>query len=266
MNILTPQNTLRQLSALGKLTATTLASIAAIFIAMQAFVIGLDPMLSGFSVALLIVAGIVAIGWRWAPALGTLLALLLIVGLLAPALDPIIAEITTPGMPLRVPLTILLPLLAIGVLAGIAATVQNYRRAPAERHAPPWLFTTLVGVAGVIAGALLLGSVIKVGTSAGVSPQVLASLPAVTTKDHAFAQAELRVRVGEMAAFRLENADGVPHSFDIDELGVHAPIMIDEQGVALFKPTTPGTYTFYCAPHYDKQTGEGMKGTLVVES
>src|SRR5688500_2654898 len=180
--MLTTHNTLRQLSALGKLTAPTLARIDPVFIPMPALVLVLDPMLSGFSVVLLIVAGIVAIGWRWAPALGTLLTLLLIVGLLAPALDPIITEITTPGMPLRVPLTILLPLLAIGVLAGIAATVQNYRRVPAERRAPRWLFATLVGVAGVIAGALLLGSVIKVGTSAGVSPQVLATLPAVTTK------------------------------------------------------------------------------------
>jgi plastocyanin len=221
--------------------------------------------MSGFSVVLLIAAGVVAAGWRWAPALGTLLALLLIVGLLAPALDPIITEITTPGMPLRVPLTILLPLLALGVLAGIAATVQNYRRAPAERQAPRWLLSALVGLAGAIAGAVLLGSLIKVGTSAGVSPQVLATLPAVTTKDHAFTQTELRVKAGQMAAFRLENADSAPHSFDIDELGVHAPIMVDTQGIALFKPTTPGTYTFYCAPHYDKQTGEGMHGTLIVE-
>ncbi len=38
-----------------------------------------------------------------------------------------------------------------------------------------------------------------------------------------------------------------------------------KQGVALFKPTTPGTYTFYCSPHSDKTTGEGMVGKLIVE-
>ncbi len=38
-----------------------------------------------------------------------------------------------------------------------------------------------------------------------------------------------------------------------------------ETGVALFRADKPGTYTFYCAPHYDKKTGEGMKGTLIVE-
>src|SRR5262245_8070362 len=99
MNTLAPQNPLRRVSALGSLTAGALAGIAGIFIAMQAFVIGLDPIMIGFSVVLLIAAGVVAVGWRWAPALGTLLTLLLIVGLLAPALDPIITEITTPGMP-----------------------------------------------------------------------------------------------------------------------------------------------------------------------
>ena len=34
--------------------------------------------------------------------------------------------------------------------------------------------------------------------------------------------------------------------------------------LALFTPTKPGTYTFYCSLHYDKATGEGMQGTLIV--
>ena len=38
-----------------------------------------------------------------------------------------------------------------------------------------------------------------------------------------------------------------------------------EASLTLFKPTQPGSYIFYCTPHYNKATGEGMKGTLIVE-
>jgi plastocyanin len=38
-----------------------------------------------------------------------------------------------------------------------------------------------------------------------------------------------------------------------------------QSSLALFRPTAPGTYTFYCMPHFDKTTGEGMRGTLIVE-
>jgi plastocyanin len=68
-----------------------------------------------------------------------------------------------------------------------------------------------------------------------------------------------------LLAFRLENADRAGHSFDIDELGGHAPMPAGQSGSALFRPATPGTYTFYCAPHHDKASGQGMKGTLIVE-
>ena len=68
-----------------------------------------------------------------------------------------------------------------------------------------------------------------------------------------------------MVALRLVNDDNEGHSFDVDELGVHALIPAGKPGVALFKAGAPGTYLYYCAPHYDKATGEGMQGRLIVE-
>ena len=70
-----------------------------------------------------------------------------------------------------------------------------------------------------------------------------------------------------MVALRLENTDGASHSFDVDELNVHALMPGGKSSLALFKPTKPGTYTFYCGipGHYNKATGEGMHGTLIVE-
>lgn len=39
----------------------------------------------------------------------------------------------------------------------------------------------------------------------------------------------------------------------------------NSDSLALFKADTPGTYIFYCAPHYNKASGSGMHGTLIVE-
>jgi len=39
----------------------------------------------------------------------------------------------------------------------------------------------------------------------------------------------------------------------------------NQTAIAIFEAGAPGTYTIYCAPHYDKKTGKGMKSTLIVE-
>jgi plastocyanin len=103
------------------------------------------------------------------------------------------------------------------------------------------------------------------GASAGVSPEVLATLPSLTGRNYMFSQREIRVKAGETVALRLENADPEAHVFEIDELSVHAPMLAGQTGVALFRPLRSGAYTFYCTPHFNKATGEGMKGTLIVE-
>ena len=88
----------------------------------------------------------------------------------------------------------------------------------------------------------------------------------MTAHNLAFDQTELHARVGETVALRLEDGDpSTPHTFTIDELGVDVPINPGQDSLALFRPTQPRTYTFYCAPHYDRATGQGMHGTLVVD-
>ncbi len=63
-------------------------------------------------------------------------------------------------------------------------------------------------------------------------------------------------------ALRLENQDTNAHSFDIDEFTVHTPLPAGATSLALFTPSTPGTYTFYCSIPGHREAG--MVGTLVV--
>jgi plastocyanin len=123
----------------------------------------------------------------------------------------------------------------------------------------PWGYTGLVGL---LLGAVIVASIPRAG-GPQVDPAVLAQLPAVPLE--AFAGGEIRVRAGELTALRLANSEAAAHSFDVDELNVHVPMPGDSDSLALFIAPTPGTYTFYCAPHYDKATGSGMRGTLIVE-
>jgi uncharacterized cupredoxin-like copper-binding protein len=253
----------KPLAALGKLTAGALVGLGIVFGYAQTVFGGFDPMMTGVAVAMLIVAGVVAVGWRWAPALGALLALAIGGMLLAPAAGEIAFSLSHPTDSLFILMVLLLPLLAVAIVAGASATVQNYRSA--ERRTPRGLPIAITALAGVVAGAALVGLIAKPTDSVGVAPEVLASLPGVTLE--AYNSGEVRVKAGETVALRLENIDGVSHSFDVDELNVHALMPGGRSSLALFKTAKPGTYTFYCGipGHYDKATGQGMHGTLIVE-
>ena len=65
-----------------------------------------------------------------------------------------------------------------------------------------------------------------------------------------------------MKAVVVENYDKIEHSFDIDELGLHVPMIQNQNSLGLFKVAKSGTYTFYCAVPGHRESG--MVGTLVV--
>jgi heme/copper-type cytochrome/quinol oxidase subunit 2 len=236
------------------LLGVTLLMLGFMALAIGAF----DPILAAIASVPLVVAGVVALGWRWAPLLGTL-----IFGLLVLILVGVVRELalTHPSGELFTTLLLLAPLTLIGLPASIWATVQNYWRA--EPRTPPWLPAALLLVAGLSVGATAVSTIPLAGAAVGVTPETLAALPAVTLSS--FDGGVIRVRAGETVALRLENPDPVSHAFAIDEFGVKAVMPAGSESLALFKPTRPGTYTFYCPPHYDKASGNGMHGTLIVE-
>jgi plastocyanin len=251
----------RPLAALSKLTLAVLVSTALLIVVLLLALGDLAPPLLAIPAIPLIAACVVAMGWRWAPLLGTLITGLLLLLLLGGAGREIVYTMTHSGGAMMPFVMILIPLLGVGFGVSIGATVQNYRRA--ERRMPRWLPGALLLVAGLSIGAAAISAIPQAGDGAGVSAETLAALPAVTLDS--FDGGTIRVKAGETVALRLENPDPVAHAFVIDELGVDAPMLAGKHSLALFKPTAPGIYTFYCTPHYDKASGQGMHGTLIVE-
>lgn len=258
-----PRRARRPLAALGKLTVASLIG-GALLVGSDLFYHGMEalaPVLV-LSTVVLVPAAIIATGWRWAPLLGALVYVPSLV-LAYPDMRYLLARPHETYL-----FSFMVLFLALGIVgtgAGIGATVQNYRGG--ERRAPRWLPAALCALAGLALGAILVAVFAQVGPTIGVSRAVLADLPALTTTGNVFDRTELRARVGETIALRLENRDVSIHSFDIDEFALHAPMPSGESSLALFRATAPGVYTFYCAVpgHADKAAGEGMLGTLIVE-
>jgi heme/copper-type cytochrome/quinol oxidase subunit 2 len=219
----------------------------------------LIPPLAITLVLTLVVAGIVATRWRWDPLLGVLWCIVSVI----PGLEPYTFNLTHPtAYAVFVETLVSLALLFIAVVAGVAATISG-ERPVAEGRTPRWLRGFLIGTAAFVLGASLIAAIPQAEATAGVSAEALARLPALTTAHYTFDQAELRAKVGQPVALRLENSDAGAHSFDIDELNVHVPMPAGTPALALFKPSAPGTYTFYCS--VPGHSDAGMVGTLIVE-
>jgi plastocyanin len=258
---------------LGLYAWPTLRAITLAALALNALLFGFDILSSGpdeinvtHVIISLVVAGIAALRLRWVPALGALLcALQLIEG--AIFLGSILTE---PDSATSFAFAALFFAISVaGLVAGVAATVQNYRvprtRPFVDPLAPRWIYPALRALAALVLGGILTTAIQPHGVSSSFSPELMAALPALQAKDYLFDQSIIRAKVGETVALRLDNADGSTHYLDIDELNVHVLMPAGMSNVALFKPTQPGNYTFYCHPHADKDARAGMVGTLVVE-
>lgn len=252
------------LSALAGLTAATLVGGAAALVYAQVALVksfSLDlTIFAGLELAsAALVAGVPVGRWRWTPLLGTLFAALTLVL----NRGPIVHDLSHPGSfhPFAF-MAVAVSVALVSLVAGLAATAQNYARPAEARRAPRGMATALAAVAALVAGAITVAAIPR-QSAAGVSPETLAGLPAVVSPGFAYEPGEIRVRAGELVAMRLDNPHGAPHSFDVDELGVHVAMPSGQSALALFTAPAPGTYEFYCALPGHREAG--MVGTLVVE-
>jgi plastocyanin len=227
---------------------------------------GSDPINLTHVIASLVIAGIVTLRLRWVPMLGALLCgLQLLEGYFF--LGSMLSEPDTTASFAFAAIFFVITL--VGLAAGVGSTVQNYRtprsRPFIDQPAPRWTYLALLVLAALALGGILSTAIQPRGVLPSFSPEALAALPVLTAKDFQFDQPRMTAKVGETLVLRLENADTTTHYLDIDEFNVHALIPAGKSNVALFKPTQPGTYTFYCHPHGDKAANTGMVGTLIVE-
>jgi plastocyanin len=251
----------------------TLRTITVAALVLNALLFGFEAISSGpddisvpHVIISLVFAGIVALRLRWAPALGALLcAAQMVEGyiFLGSSLTEPDSAATFAFAAMFFAITI------VGLVAGVGAIVQNYR-APKSRPfvdppAPGWAYPAVLALSALALGGILSTAIQPRGVQPNFSPEAVAALPALAAKDDQFDQSQISAKVGETVVLRLDNADTTTHYLDIDEFNVHALIPAGKSNVALFKPTQPGTYTFYCHPHADKAARAGMVGTLVVE-
>ena len=254
-------STKRSLATLGKLILAALAVKVLIYLALIVVEGPQIPFLVHIAVVL-VIGGLVRTGFRWTPAVAALHGMVFF----TEALTFLSYLFTRPPTTFDFASAIAMAACsAVEIGAGIGATVQNYRRAPDERHAPAWTGKALLMLVACAAGAILTPLIQqRPAVAAGISPAVLVGLPEVRTKDFRYSPAELRAKQGETVVLRLANADDQAHFFEIDEFNVHATMPAGKESIAIFKPTRPGTYTFYCGPHANKTAGSGMIGKLVV--
>jgi uncharacterized cupredoxin-like copper-binding protein len=255
----------KPLTALTKWTVATLVAAILLMVYFQVALIGSFSPPVGFILglpALVLGLPIVVTRWRWAPLSGALYWILLI-GLNTPFIP---YDLSHPANLKPFAFTLVVIALAVvGTAAGIGAAIQNYRApnaADEQRRVPRWFPTLLWSLAGLCLGAILVAAGAPARASAGIDPKTLATLPALTAVNTRFDQTEMRVKVGETVALRLENRDGFGHTFNVDEMNVHVSMLPGQASLALFKATTPGTYTFYC--DVPGHRAAGMVGTLIV--
>src|SRR5687768_4534533 len=209
-------STLRALMIAG-LVGNVVVNVILQVLIVQALIVPLTII----SVLTLVIATLCATRWRWAP----LLAVLWVVVSVVPGAEPYIYNLTHPAeTALFISTLISLVLLLITIVAGVATTVSGERQG-IEGSAPRWPMGFLIGSGAVVLGASLVATIPPPeAATAGVSTEALAQLPALVSGRNTFEQSELRARVGQTVALRLENADTQTHSFDIDAFDVHVPM------------------------------------------
>ncbi|MDP9475814.1 MAG: hypothetical protein M3R38_09025 [Actinomycetota bacterium] len=115
------------MGASARLTVAALVGVALSYLYLVVVLIGgFVPMAITVPIALLL-AGIVAAGWRPAPAIA---AFVCVLGLLpeVPNIPGHLQESVTELPSFVVNVLFILPLFAVAIMAGVAATVRNYRR------------------------------------------------------------------------------------------------------------------------------------------
>jgi hypothetical protein len=222
-----------------------------------------------FAGFLLPFAGVLATRWRFAPLPAAAVSLLTVTFLL---LRPHNSYVFT--HPAQSEFIVAVPTIAFGLVAGVAgvwATVQNYRGAGDERRPPRFLGSSLSGLVGLVVGMVLVSLIVAATPQTGGVSRGPNGEPAVHMTPSNFVQNVVLVPTGSSLLIVADSsaehvlhygrwdADGVPHP--LVEPGAPPLQHEDMRGgsMELGPFTTAGVYHLYCTIH------QGMNLTIVVE-
>lgn len=276
---LTSQETLgtsvsrRTLTVLGRTTALALLGIALtfLFLFLLFWLTGTAVVLPALVISMVfaLAAGFVATGVRWAPVLGSLLALVVMVFLLRAPLGASALQRPTANVERFSELVIVYALAVIALVTGVAAAIQNYRSA--ERRAPRWLGSLLAGMSGLAAGMIVVALLIAASPQSGATSTTTGGMPTVHMAGSAFLTNVVLVPKGEKLL--LVDDDSVEHIIQNGswtqrgtpqsqaEPGAPTVRSLDLKGgsVTIGPFTTAGVFHLYCTIH------QGMNLTVLVQ-
>ncbi len=265
----------RSISALGRVTAGALLISGLtyfVYIAIIYAAAGLIVPLVIIGTVVFVAAIVVATGWRWAPALGALVALATSIGGLTQPYFP--NDLAHPsGAGQFIPVFIIETCALLAIVAGIAATIQNYRRPAGARPAPRGLSTVLTVITGVVLGAMLVSFIAAVnpqGAAASNSTQS-GGEPVVHMNITDFVQNVVLVPKG--SKLKLTDDGQFPHiiqngTWDASNTPKNASepgapsvnaLTINSGSAEIGPFNTAGVYHLYCTVH------RGMNLTVVVQ-
>jgi plastocyanin len=208
------------------------------------------------SVASVLIAGLVVTGVRWSPALGAVFGAGVWIGGLT-SQQYSLYHLTHPqeGGPFIV--SVLIYVLAlVAIVAGIVATVQNYRSG--TRHAPPWTGAFLGLMAGFVVGATIVSLLVLPGNTSAA--------PASTEADTvhmgiaSFSRPTVTIAKGSM--LKLVDDGSFLHIIANGSWDGSTPKSVSEPGAPEVKDrqvnggsitigpfNTVGTFSLYCTVH-----------------
>jgi plastocyanin len=221
-----------------------------------------------FAALLLPFAGVLLTRWGFAPLPAALVSLLTVTFLLLQPHDLYVLAHVQPEF------IVFVPMIALGLVAGVAgiwATVLNYRGGGEERRTPRFFGRSLSGLAGLVVGMVLVALLVAATPQTGAVSPGPNGEPTVHMTPSTFAPNVALVSTGSSLPIVADSsakhildygrwdASGVAHP--LSELGgppLHDMVMTG--GAMELGPfTTPGVYHIYCTIH------QGMNLTIVVE-
>jgi hypothetical protein len=263
-NVRGPLGTLTLIAMLGY----TLTYFATFF---RALIVDRDvvPPILVFAVFLLLISGMVAIPWRWTPLFGACVTLLTLTFVLLQPHNTYV--LTHPAQPEFILLVLAGAFGLVAMVAGVGATLRNYRGRGHEPGLPRGSHLSLSGLAGIVIGMFLVSLiVVAVPQTSGVSASSNGEPTVHMTGDN-FAQNVVLVPKGSKLLLvndssvehLLQNgmwdANGTPHALVEPGAPILRSVEITSGSVEIGPFTTAGVYHIYCTIH------RGMNLTIVVE-